>query len=196
MRRGYIAGLGAIALAGCGDPASEAPVAMQPGAYEVQLAGAMFGFRTRSEPDRTRCINNSPEHIPTALLRPYVALHEDCAPAKFERTGNRLTGSSVCRLDPKDDNVSGTATVRFEGTVFADKLEGTMKLDLDLEDTGDSEAKTAALLLKAASIPITATRTGDCTGDSGNEPRLLDSSRSGPDSDTSEPELLESEISE
>ncbi len=162
----------AALLAGCGDPASQAPVGMEPGNYEITVTGSMFGMKTEAQSDGSRCVTNAPEHIPTALLRPYLALNEQCATAKFERTGNKLTGSSLCQLE---DGV-GTATVHFDGTVAADTLDGTLRMEFDLDMPDSQEAKTAALLLKAASIPFSAKRTGDCTGNSAGAPGRFSSS--------------------
>lgn len=174
MGKGWAAGLAVLVLGGCGDPAKQTPVEMQPGNYEVAMAGSLLGMQTQAESQGSRCVSTSPEHVPTALVRPFMALHEECAGARFERTGNKLTGTATCPLDPA--KVAGTATVHFEGTIAADSLEGELSIKLDVEDMKSAEARLGIGMVNAAKMPFTAKRTGACTGSSGGGQRTTTTS--------------------
>ena len=93
--------LACLPLTGCGgDPATQAEAEMQPGAYEVSMAGAPLGVAVAAQQQPKRCISASAANVPAALVRPYMMFDEHCGSAKFKRTGNLLTGHAVCPLDP------------------------------------------------------------------------------------------------
>ena len=119
-----------LATTGCGgDPAAQAEAAMQPGAYEVSLAGAPMGFAVAAQQQPKRCISTSAANVPTALVRPYMMFDAHCGNAKFERTGNLLTGHAVCPLDPERSG-NGTLTLDFSGTISPTGISGMTKMTM------------------------------------------------------------------
>ena len=177
-----LAALAALALGGCGG-AGGTPIELQPGNYDITAAGAVFGFSGRALGQGSRCISagNGAEHIPTMLVRPYMVLNEHCGTAKFERTGNKLTGTAVCLIE------EGSATVSFEGEIKPDRVEGDLKLKFDIKPDGSAEGAAAEKMLdvamNAASVPFSAVRSGECSA-SGSAGM---SSRSAPSYDNSGP---------
>ena len=151
-----------LPLTGCGgDPAAQAEAEMQPGAYEVSLAGAPLGFAVAAQELPKRCVSGAASNIPTALVRPYMKFNEYCGSATFKRTGNLLTGSASCPLDPK--MATGNIDLKFTGTINADGVEGdiTGKLNGKIDDP---EAEMGIKMLTNISARFSAKRTGDCTG--------------------------------
>ena len=158
-----LAALAALALSGC-DGSSGAPIELQPGNYDITARGAVFGFSGKMLGQGTRCISvgNGAEHIPTMLVRPYMEISETCGTAKFERTGNKLTGVAVCPIE------EGTVTVNFAGKVMSDGVEGDLKLKFDIRPDGTAEQAEAEKMLRLAtnlgSMPFAAVRSGECSG--------------------------------
>ena len=156
--------LAGLPLTGCGagDPAAQAEVELQPGAYEVSLAGAPMGFAVAAQQQPKRCIAGSAANVPASLVRPYMRFDEHCGSAKFKRTGNLLTSHAVCPLDPKFDS-SGTLTLDFAGTITPTGIAGNTKLTMVTHST-DPDVTAALGLMNNVSLALTATRTGDCSG--------------------------------
>lgn len=151
-----------LPLPGCGgDPATQAEAEMQPGAYEVSLAGASLGFAMAAQQLPNRCISASSANVPTALVRPYMKFDEHCGSATFKRTGNLLTGHASCPLDPK--MATGTIDLTFTGTIKTDGVEGeiTGKLNGKIDDP---QAEMGMKMLSNVSARFSAKRTGDCSG--------------------------------
>ncbi|MFM5907208.1 MAG: DUF3617 domain-containing protein [Novosphingobium sp.] len=158
--------LGAIALlcglsaCGQGDGSTDEPVTMLAGQYEAAFAApALMGGKKSAE--LKRCISGSAKDFPSMIVRPYLSLDPHCATAKFERTGNRLTGQAVCPLDP--DRARGKATVLFEGTIAPESIDGSVTIDMQIESAEDPQAKQAADMMRAVALPFSANRTGDCS---------------------------------
>lgn len=151
----------ALGACGGGDPAKQQEVDMQGGEYEVTLAGAPMGFAVAAQQLPKRCVHNSPANIPTALVRPYMALHDECSGASFQRQGNQLTGKAVCPLNP--NRAEGSITLLFKGTIAADGISGTITPDINME-ANDPETELAVRMLKNLDVKFTAKRTGECTG--------------------------------
>ena len=154
--------LACLSLEGCGgvNPATQEAVQMQPGAYEVELAGAPFGFAIAAQKQNRRCISGSPDNVPTALVRPYMMFHAHCESAKFTRTGNQLTSHAVCPLNPEASG-NGTMALDFTGTITAEGITGKTSLKIDAH-FDDPDAAAGVALLNNTSISVTAKRVGDC----------------------------------
>ena len=152
-----------LPLPGCGgDPATQAEAEMQPGAYEVSLAGAPLGFAVAAQQQPNRCISASAANVPTALVRPYMMFDEHCGSATFKRTGNLLTGHAVCPLDPERSG-NGSLTLDFSGTITPTGITGQTKMTMEIHSE-DPQAANAVKLMNNVSLALTATRTGDCSG--------------------------------
>ena len=159
-----------LATTGCGgDPAAQAEAAMQPGAYEVSLAGAPMGFAVAAQKQPNRCISGSAQNVPTALVRPYMMFDEHCGSTKFVRTGNLLTGHAVCPLD-RERSGNGSLTLDFSGTITPTGITGQTKMTM-VAHLDDPQTAAALKLFNNVSLALTATRIGDCKGsDSINMP--------------------------
>ena len=152
-----------LATTGCGgDPAAQTEAAMQPGAYEVSLAGAPMGFAVAAQRQPNRCISASADNVPTALVRPYMMFDEHCGSTKFVRTGNLLTGHAVCPLD-RERSGNGSLTLDFSGTITPTGISGKTKMTM-VAHTDDPQTATALKLFNNVSLALTATRIGDCKG--------------------------------
>ena len=159
-----------LATTGCGgDPAAQAEAAMQPGAYEVSLAGAPMGFAVAAQKQPNRCISASADNVPAALVRPYMMFDEHCGSTKFVRTGNLLTGHAVCPLD-RERSGNGSLTLDFSGTITPTGITGQTKMTM-VAHIDDPDVATGMAVLNNTSIAVTAKRVGDCKGsDSINMP--------------------------
>ena len=152
-----------LATTGCGgDPAAQAEAAMQPGAYEVSLAGAPMGFAVAAQKQPNRCISASADNVPAALVRPYMMFDEHCGSTKFVRTGNLLTGHAVCPLDPERSG-NGSLTLDFSGTITPTGITGQTKMKM-VAHIDDPDVATGMAVLNNTSIAVTAKRVGDCKG--------------------------------
>ena len=158
----FVLAIAPLAGCGAGDPAAQAEVELQPGAYEVSMAGAPMGFAVAAQQQPKRCISGSAANVPAALVRPYMMFDEHCGSAKFKRTGNLLTGHAVCPLDPVRSG-NGTLTLDFAGTITAAGITGNTKLTMAMHSS-DPQAASALALMNNVSLALTATRTGDCSG--------------------------------
>ena len=155
---------GLLALSACSSPDTQEPVELQPGAYTVSLSGS----------DRMdRCIKDGANTYPETLVRPYLAGNEGCSTAHFTRTGNLLNGTATCPLDPQ--RAEGEVLYKFSGTISATGIEGSINTDWNIERAQDPDMAKAAKAMGAVSIPLSAKRTGDC---SGNERSAVAPSRS------------------
>ena len=152
-----------LATTGCGgDPAAQAEAAMQPGAYEVSLAGAPMGFAVAAQKQPNRCISGSADNVPAALVRPYMMFDAHCGSTKFVRTGNLLTGHAVCPLDPERSG-NGSLTLDFSGTITPTGITGQTKMTM-VAHIDDPDVATGMAVLNNTSIAVTAKRVGDCKG--------------------------------
>lgn len=169
--------LACMPLPGCGggDPATQAEAEMQPGAYEVSLAGAPLGFAVAAQQQPKRCISASASNVPTALVRPYMMFDEHCGSAKFKRTGNLLTGHAVCPLDPEKSG-NGTLTLDFTGTITETGITGSTALKIDAR-MDDPQAAMGVKMLNNVSLALTAKRTGECSGSDSVMPAAKRSNR-------------------
>lgn len=155
--------LALLSLTGCGgDPAAQAEAEMQPGAYEVSLAGAPLGFAVAAQQQPKRCISGSAANVPTALVRPYMMFDAHCGSTKFVRTGNLLTGHAVCPLD-RERSGNGSLTLDFSGTIAPTGITGSTRMTM-VAKTDDPQTAMALKLFNNVSLALTATRTGDCSG--------------------------------
>ena len=158
----FVLAISPLAGCGAGDPAAQAEVELQPGAYEVSMAGAPMGFAVAAQQQPKRCISGSAANVPTALVRPYMRFDEHCGSAKFKRTGNLLTGRAVCPLDPVRSG-NGTLTLDFAGTITPAGITGNTKMTM-VAHSNDPQTAAALALMNNVSLALTATRTGDCSG--------------------------------
>jgi hypothetical protein len=154
-------------LAGCGtspeDAALEERVHMEPGEYEITITGGKIAEYLELDDlaGSKRCIDNPPKHVPTALARIYTLNDEDCGTANFDREGNRLSGSNSCTV--RDGGKAGSIALHFDGIVRPDSLTGTMRTEIDVDESQlSSSEKLALTVLHKLEAEFSAVRTGDC----------------------------------
>lgn len=167
LRQALLAVAPMALLAGCGtspeDAALEERVHMEPGEYEITITGGKIAeFLELDElAGSKRCIDNAPKHVPTALARIYMLDDEDCGTARFDREGNRLTGSNSCTV--RDGGMAGSIALHFDGIVRPDRLTGTMRTEIDVDESElSSSEKLALTVLHKLEAEFAAVRMGDC----------------------------------
>lgn len=173
-----------LTIAGCGatrDAATEAPIDLQPGRYEISFEGAAFGMRAPGQKEGPNSSNRSicvTENV--AKKWPRIAMtghlgNEGKANCEFDnekRTGNAFSGEYIC--DSEQDRMpGGKVKLAYTGTVSATESVIDTKMGFEMPDPSEMPAKMAEEmeqlkkaqpLLNAVSVIITAKRTGDCTG--------------------------------
>lgn len=128
------------ALTACSgsDAASEAPVALTPGYYQIAIGAGSGEKVCLSARDDEGKINT--------LIRKQFALYDDCKLEQVERAGNAIGGKLSCRIDAEaGQNVTYTGQVAAEG----------VKIDATMTSFGPTESVDTGIAFKA-------TRTGDC----------------------------------
>jgi hypothetical protein len=170
MKRLAIAPLGAlIMLAGCrGDPATETPITMKPGLYEVQTPGislAGVGMSDSSTPGKKLCLRSGDgDFFAHRVVREALAT-DGCADPVNERAGNQLTSTIRCSI--KDNEVSGDYYFRGRGRISEDAFASDFKIDLsEIDHKGNKDAQQGMQMLQAmqgvGSLRISASRVGEC----------------------------------
>lgn len=168
----------AIVLSGCSaaapDPASEAPVELAAGEYQVEFSGqapTMFGTTARSDMptgmNKKICLAAPDDDAKVAkLARAYLSMHADCDHDGDDRVGNSVKGSVMCRTDP-ERMPGGLMGQNYTGTLATDtiRLEGQMVMDLptsSMTPEMDQTMKDYAEMTKDIRIVVEAKRIGEC----------------------------------
>lgn len=156
----------AALLSACSEQAPEQEqetVDMAPGLYRIALSPDKFAeyFEAIVEPEQTVCISGQPRYVPNKLVRVFLEPDEDCWSAEFERTGNRLTGSTYCP-SPRRDMRAGMI-LDFDGMVGAGQLSGRMSFRVQADSaTVSEEDRRQIRKLGTVEGHFEARRTGDC----------------------------------
>jgi len=142
-----------LLLAGCGrDPASEAPVQLQPGLYQVAVGGGTL-VRLPSDQRSDQICLSPPDAIDFAKspLYPTIGTWDGCSETPEEPKGNAISGKREC-LDRKT-----AVTATFAGSHTADSFEihGTVT-------QGDDESA-SIMRLGSGDFTLSGKRLGDCT---------------------------------
>lgn len=146
------------------EAAAQTGVAMRPGQYTVTVSnGKMAEFINADVGQEVRlCANNEPRYVPTRLAREHMLGGEAaCGTARFEREGNRLTGSNRCRL--VGEAALNGLDIGFDGVIEAERLSGTLTVSPDFrEDELDPRSEALSRLIGDLEADLEAVRTGDC----------------------------------
>lgn len=143
----------AILLCGCArDPASEQPVELKPGLYEVTVGGGTL-VRLPSDQRTDRICLSVPDAIDFAKspLYPTIGAWDSCTESPDEPKGNALSGKRQCdRRAP--------LTVAYTGSHTADSFElrGTV--------TQGSDENESVMRLGSGDFSISGKRITDCEG--------------------------------
>ena len=161
-------------LAGCspaGDPASQEPVELAPGLYQITLSGAGIARFTQQGPGKTEdeiCVRpDDVTRFPDRIARNYFSMTPFCTAIPEPREGNAFRGTITCPLDPKA--LTGGVTIDYEGVVSADRVVATSRTKFGAQPVPgalppeEQRALAAgAALMEMVGIQITAIRAGDC----------------------------------
>lgn len=138
----------ALVASGCGGPASEDPVDLEPGRYEIQAVARGLGGESKSEslcilPDRATKFTDNP------LQGIGIKSSSEC-PLKTKREGNAFSGSQSCTTGSSE---TGMASVKldYEGSLTRNSftIEGNTQLEVEGRNAGGS-------------FSVTGKRSGDC----------------------------------
>jgi Protein of unknown function (DUF3617) len=143
----------ALLLSGCAqDPASEPPVELQPGLYQVAVGGGTV-VRLPSDQRSDQICLSPPDAIDFAKspLYPTIGVWDGCSETSEEPKGNAISGKREC-LDRKTP-----MTAAFAGSHTADTFEirGTV--------AQGSDENSSVMRLGSGDFSITGKRIGDCT---------------------------------
>jgi hypothetical protein len=167
----------AVALAGCSasDPATEAPVELLPGQYQIRMSGGGLaaGVPTSQGPgavDDSVCIARADDsETVSKLARQYLGMHPGCSHSANDRVGNSVSGKLSCPTDP-ERAPGGAVTTTYTGALTAESvtLEGKVSFDIPQMTAGMSPEEQAQIeqgmkVMESISIVVKAERTGDCT---------------------------------
>jgi len=152
-------------LGGCaGDPAPvEQPVEMVPGRYVVALSPDKFAeyFEAVVEPEQTLCIGGEPQYVPARLARVFMEPDEECWNTEFERSGNRLTGSTYCP-SPRRDMRAGMM-LDFDGAIGAEQLTAELGFEVKIDPaTATADDRRQVRELGRVQGRFEARRIGEC----------------------------------
>lgn len=144
----------ALLLAGCArDPATEPPVELQPGLYEVQVGGGTVVELKSGERTERICF-----YPPDALTFPNTPLYatvgnwDGCSDTPDDPRGNAISGKRQCL----DRRVPLTATYAGSHTTDSFELRGTVTQS---DDEGGS-----VMHLGSGDFTITGKRIAPCEG--------------------------------
>jgi hypothetical protein len=182
------AGLGILAavLAGCGggvggrDPASEAPVAMKAGLYEITKTGEAMGMnfgksKLTGKPEESKfCVNATMvDRWPVSLVKRVGVPVDECSHRPNPRVGNGLSGAFVCAI-PEGEMPGAKVTISYSGDMAETSTSLDLKLTLDdalverlraeVKSEGKNVVEFEAMVaaMKLMSVNAVASRLGDC----------------------------------
>lgn len=161
-------------MAGCspaGDPATEEPVELTPGLYQITLSGAGMAQFTQQSPSETEdevCVRpGDVTRFPDRMARNYFSMHPGCTASPEPREGNSFRGTVTCPLDP--ERATGKITIEYQGVVSADRVVATSQMTFDAQPVPGTmspeerrQLAQGAALMELVGIQVTAVRAGDC----------------------------------
>lgn len=139
---------------------------MVPGAYEVSLSGPIPNLQgPGANSDQKLCIRSSSDTTPKLLVSSMLIASESCDLPSFKREGNRLTGKSVCPVDPQ--KATGEFSTSFDGTIGENAIDGVVAWKMDVHGSdaqSDKDMQDAKQLMEGVKLTFKARRVGDCDG--------------------------------
>lgn len=176
-------------VAGCGTGGTSAAEELQPGAYEVTFSGsfANIPLPTGNGPGSGPwhvCLTGSPRENPEKLVRGLLAEFDNGnGNVQVKRDGSHITGSTELTLDP--DKMVGTAKFSFDGNILADGLAGDIAQHLDIKQSDDPQAASAANMMNSTTMHLKAQFNGKCSAENQQSAQKSDE-RSGEQGDPAE----------
>ena len=149
--------LGLVLLGGCGrDAASEAPVTLTPGMYQLHIPRLLAGKASNN--DRQSCYAGGADETFIGLVTLELARKAPgCVVADYQRVGNLVTAGARCVQDN-----GGEMGIAIAATVDPTAVNATYKLDLSKVKGKPEEVARARLLMAMTDLKLSATRVGDC----------------------------------
>lgn len=154
-----------------GDPATQEPVELMPGLYQITLSGtglAQFAQQGPGETEGEICVRSGDDsRFPDRMARNYFSMHSGCTAVPEPRVGNAFRGTVSCPLDPRE--LTGEVTIDYEGVVSADRVVVTSRTKFSaqpvpgaLSPEEQRELAAGSAFMAMVGIQITAVRAGDC----------------------------------
>ena len=169
---GFLLALGA-ALAACGDPATEQPVAVKPGLYRLNmertaLGPAKIAYDPRKVEEKCVAGESDLEWIYPMIQRKFCP-ECTCSTKDKTRTGTAIGARAVCPHDD-DTDTFGALEYAYQGVVSEEGviLEGKIKSGLatyvapDATEAEKKEAAEVAESWEAITMSGRIERVGDC----------------------------------
>jgi len=158
----------ATACADAPDPASEAPVDLTPGRYEISRSGAGLVKIDEEKAQETMCVRTSDaEAFPHKLAQLSHLIHPLCTTNKFPREQNKVSGDISCAADQK--LAEGANRFAYTGEVAREHVSIDVQLKFEAAVKEEAMTKAQAMQLKLAMkamermrFTVEATRIGDC----------------------------------
>lgn len=150
------------------DPASETPVDLEPGMYEITISGAGLPSSVNTDRPHSACVRESDRaSFPHKLVQNYYSLHPACTTDRLPREGNKIAGEISCAADPK--LAAGANRFVYSGAVKGDNVVVSvqMKLEAVIKEGSMTEAEAKQLklgmkMMERLRFVIKAKRTGAC----------------------------------
>lgn len=165
---------GTLALAACAqqrDAASEEPVSVRAGLYEIKADSiGLWGMNSRRAAERGAkevCLSDTDiGSWPRTFVRNSIAMDSDCAVAAPQRTGNAFAGTVFCPVEERE--ASGEFRIAYTGTLDRERSEIHARMTMDVKTSHASDKERLAMaaagqVLKNVELTVTAVRKGDCS---------------------------------
>lgn len=145
----------ALLLAACArDPASEPPVALQPGEYAVQVGGGtLVELADHQRTGRVCLAEDAAADFPENPLGHLVEDWDGCADSADEPKGNALGGKREC---DESDHRHTPVLVQYTGSHTADSFELHGAVSQGSDENG------SVMRLGSGEFSVTGQRVGEC----------------------------------
>jgi hypothetical protein len=164
----------AATVGGCSDPASEQPVSLKRGLYQMTIDRTVLGpikASSQSASEGPQCVASGGDldWIYPLIERKFCP---DCTCSTRDKTrkGNAIAARAVCPHD--DDGTFGALEYAYEGVISEEgvKLEGKVKSGLatyvapDASEAEKADAARVAEKWESVALAARIERVGDCPG--------------------------------
>lgn len=86
-----------VMLGACRDAATETPVDLKPGLYDINVSGDQYLYAARNEPSTRKCLSDfEAKEVGRLPMLHATYRDDDCTDKVEERQGNAIRGSRFC----------------------------------------------------------------------------------------------------
>lgn len=104
-------GLAFLMLGACSDAASQAPVDLKPGLYDINVSGDQYLYAARNEPRAQKCFTDfEAKEVGRLPMLHATYRDDDCTDTVEGRQGNAIKGKRFCSRAAFRDNDDWQAT--------------------------------------------------------------------------------------